>query len=195
MNLRDLFNKCIEYGKFIRNNTINPGDIPINGLVEWQEVKKLLDKDNEICGGWKINRIIENNSRQLSTSDIGKIYDYVHNNLEIKGENGDTDDDANENHDWKKFHFFLQTIRIPKESPKCTLLKICQIGYNLGQLFIHYDEYTTDAQNYYTTNSLNLIESYIDLNQCDEDADYTEIITKIDKLIEQINNPHKIFKI
>ena len=60
--------------------------------------------------------------------NIDKIYKYVHEDLGMKGD--DTDNMADPN--WAKYHFLLQLVRIPKLNPKCNVMGICQVGYNIG---------------------------------------------------------------
>ena len=88
-------------------------------------------------GNWNINNIIQDsNSNSYIESDINKIYQYLHNILRILGDDNDDNDKNDEMHPWKFHHFFLQTIRIPKNN-HASLLRICQIAYNIGQLSVY----------------------------------------------------------
>ena len=184
MSVKDLFELCKNYGSHVRKLTLYNFDNnleTIDGLKLWQPVKKLLNDSDLICDGWKITRKIDD-CREIN--DINYIYDYVHEILDIKGGDEDSDECGDERYKWKKFHFFLQTIRIPKLNPICTLLRICQIGYNLGQLSEHYHDYEPNAIEFFELNKLNEIESYIDLD-CELEID-REIIETIKSMIRNI---------
>jgi hypothetical protein len=213
-DLTSLFKKCIDYGTAVRSKTLQMANTEdkVNGLELWQQVKTILNNSEgeipmcesewTISRHWEIvNEIItaintqvskENETLKITTSDLDEIYNYVRFTLEIRGEGDDigdikrdNDDENDENDPWKRNHFFLQTIRIPKNNP-CTLLRICQIGYNLGQLSKHLDEFSEEAKKFYTDNNLQDISSYIDITKCGSE-NYSEIIQEIDKFIIELN--------
>lgn len=122
INIADLdllFKNSIKYGYCIRINKLN-------GLDKWNELKSELSKlklyKDKIQ--WNFNK-----------DTIEKLYKYVHNNLQMKGD--DIDKVSNSDHIlWEKYHFFLQLVRIPKlnyDNPNF-ILRVCQIGYNIGQM-------------------------------------------------------------
>ena len=191
MSLKDLFNMCKIYGIAIRSATLNFPKLHINGLIEWGKVKILLsNSEKEICDGWKISRYLDDKTNKNSNFD--NIYDYIHDNLNIKGGDEDYDNPCDENYVWKRYHFFLQTIRIPKLNPKCSLLRVCQIGYNLGQLNVHHKDYCEKAIIFFKLNKLDDIESYIDITKCNQEKDYTDIINNIKILIDTLNEKIRI---
>jgi hypothetical protein len=81
-------------------------------------------------------------------------------------------------------YFFIQTIKIPKNN-KLSLLKICQIRYNIGQLSVYINKervnipieninkydiiipniFKKDTINYYYSNELYNLEKYINYLQ------------------------------
>ena len=53
----------------------------------------------------------------------------------MKGEETDENDESNSY--WENYHFVLQLVRIPKNN-KLSLLRLCQIAYNIGQFTADY---------------------------------------------------------
>lgn len=173
--MEQLFEKVIEYGRLVRANKLD-------GLKAWNDIKGLFESQIA-CREWNIVRTIKG----ADTSDIQSIYDYVHGDL---GMNGDDSDDKS-NHDvWSKKHFFLQLIRIIKNNPDYSFVRLAQIAYNIGQLSNHIDSeplYEGDALTYYYGNKLNEISSYIDVDKCDVKSDkLEELIEKLDEKISEI---------
>lgn len=202
--LKILFEQCIKYGYYTRYETQYKVDHklkPGNGLEFWNKIKILFNDDK--CGNWNINNIIQDsNSNSYIESDINKIYQYLHNILRILGDDNDDNDKNDEMHPWKFHHFFLQTIRIPKNN-HASLLRICQIAYNIGQLSVYINKkyiyiptffkkssslpniFRKNAIKYYYKNKLYKIESYLDVSK----IDYTKIdFSKYDKIIEVIES-------
>lgn len=154
--MEELFQSIIEYGRLVRANKLD-------GLESWNNIKGLFSNKTTCSESkWKIVRTIDG----IDTSDIEKIYDYVHDELGMDGD--DLDDKSN--HDlWSKKHFFLQLIRIVKNNPTFSLVRLAQIAYNIGQLSNHIDLDAIFEGNpliYYYSNRLNQINSYIDLDKC-----------------------------
>jgi hypothetical protein len=148
MNLKNLFNSYVSYGLNVRLNTLN-------GKEEWN--KKISTEDlslNKIPGGWVTSRIFYNGT---SSSDKNDIYDYLYNKIGMKGEISD-----NQLPGYEQFHFLLQTARLVKNN-ECTVEKLAQIGYNVGQLLASIDFYSAHplALQYISTNKLNLVSSYV----------------------------------
>jgi hypothetical protein len=116
-NLETLFKNSIKYGYCIRTNKLN-------GLESWNNAKKELEKLDlsNTTFSWNFNQ-----------DEIEKLYQYAHNQLNMKGDDNDSKIDYDT---WEKYHFFLQLVRIPKlnyENPNFKI-RVCQIGYNIGQM-------------------------------------------------------------
>jgi hypothetical protein len=85
---------------------------------------------------------------------------------------GEEDDDKIYHLDkdtWEKNHFFLQLARIPKNNPELNLLRVLQISYNIGQLLAIKNKYSREGLEYFLTNKLENIESYINIDKCNYD--------------------------
>ncbi len=182
--MEELFNKVIEYGHLVRSKNGHG----IDGLTAWGNLKPLLSSVVINCD-WKIIRNLDG----TISSDLNQIYDYVHDVLGMKGD----DHDDQSNHElWEKYHFFLQLIRIPKNTPELSLLKLCQIAYNIGQLSHYIDSenpedkkiFNSKVKNYYNSNNLDKLSSYIDVTTCvlDEES-ASRLVNQIDLLIKMIN--------
>lgn len=173
--METLFNKVIEYGKYVRENNLN-------GLQAWTDIKGLFDSQIT-CPQWNTKR----NIGGKETSDINEIYLYVYNDLGMSGEDIDDDKSTTESHlTWEKKHFLLQLIRIIKNIPenKFSFLRLGQIAYNIGQLSVYMDSddiYNGKPREFYLSNKLNKLESYVNINSCEIDS------VKLDELIEKIN--------
>lgn len=149
--LYELFDTVIEYGYQVRKNDLN-------GLDEWKKIKPEFSADNK-CE-WSIVRLIGDRK----VYELGDIYDYVHDKLGMKGGDEDQNDENVDQNDWEKFHFFLQLIRIPRNNDKnCSLLRLMQIAYNLGQLKADYKDsvYTDEVKEFYDLNKLEKLDSYV----------------------------------
>jgi hypothetical protein len=91
----------------------------------------------------------------------------------------------------EKKHFYLQLIRIIKNSPEFNLVKLCQIAYNIGQLSVYIDSdkvYDGNPRDFYYINNLNQINSYVDVKLCSIDSN------KLENLIKKINEKLKELK-
>jgi hypothetical protein len=122
----------------------------------------LNDEKNKVCD-WKIVRQLGD----VASSDICNIYKYIHDDLGMHGEDGDEKSYSISQEVWLPFHFVLQTIRIPKTS-ECSLIKILQIGLNIGQYKSHNEKgkYEGNVQDFFRINRLDDIKSYINLDEC-----------------------------
>lgn len=85
--MEELFNKLIKYGKFVRKNRIN-------GLNAWTDIKNIFTSEIT-CPNWNIVRIIGN----TYTQNTKEIYDYVYNDLGMRGEDIDDDTSTPESHE------------------------------------------------------------------------------------------------
>lgn len=173
--LHTLFNKIRAYGFTVRQNELH-------GLKAWKPIKDILIS-HQSEGIWSIEVKIDN----VSNEDIDSIYCYVRDTLGMKGGDFDTSDP-----NWEPYHFFLQLIRIPRNSPKCSILRICQIAYNIGQLTSELKKdadkkiYDDKARQYYEINNLHKLESYVNAETIkifDSQID-DSILDKIDEAID-----------
>ncbi len=194
--MEKLFNKVIDYGYLVRSKNAQG----INGLVAWNNIKPLISSVDVNCD-WKINRVLD----EVISSDLQQIYDYVHDELGMKG---DEHDDQSDHDLWERYHYFLQLIRIPNLTRKLTLLKLCQVAYNIGQLLCHIDSsdpidrkiFNSKVKHYYDSNNLASLTSYIDVMGCELDEEQAnKLIYQIDIMIKTINeqtggNSNSIYK-
>lgn len=173
--MEQLFEKVIEYGRLVRSNKLD-------GLKAWNDIKGFFESQID-CSQWNVVRKINDSN----ISNIQSIYDYVHRDL---GMDGDDFDDKSDHDTWSKKHFFLQLVRIIKNNPDYSFVRLAQIAYNIGQLSNHIDSdslYEGDALTYYYENKLNEIGSYIDLATCNIKSDeLEELIKKLDDKINEI---------
>ncbi len=168
--MEEIFQKVIEYGRIVRANGLD-------GLKSWNNIKGLFTNQLN-CGKWKIVRTIKG----TDTSDINEIFNYVHDELGMYGD--ETDD--NSNHDlWSKRHFYLQLIRIILKNKDFSFVRLAQIAYNIGQLSNHLETdemFSGEPLTYYHENKLGDISSYVELSDCDVDSD------EMKKLSEELDN-------
>lgn len=179
MELVNLFNNLILYGKYVRTNQLD-------GLEYWNKIKEIVthsryDSINNILGSkWVITRIINDEQPYKQVDNLKEIYSFVHDNLRMYGEEGD-EVKYNIDHDlWSKYHFYLQLARIPVKN-NLDLGRLLQIAYNLGQLSVHLNDdyiFTSKSKEYFETNQLNNINSYINLDG--------KILNKLEK--DTLNN-------
>jgi hypothetical protein len=171
--MEKLFNKVIEYGKYVRENNLN-------GLNAWNDIKRLFNLEIN-CPKWNIIR----NIGDKETSDIEQIYSYVYNNLDMRGEDSDDDKSSQMRHLlWEKKHFFLKLIRIIRNNPEFSFVRLGQIAYNIGQISVYINSdpiYIGEPQAYYYSNKLNELESYVDIDSCEIDS------VKLEELEKQID--------
>jgi hypothetical protein len=153
--MEELFNLIKNYGYIIRKNNLN-------GLTNWNEMKDILSNISCNCLSWNINLV---NLDKKNITSISDAYNYVHDYLDMKGEDDQTEK-CNPN--WEKFHFFLQLVRIPYNNPDCNLVRLAQIAYNLGQLdAVYFDDiYTPSVRTFYNMNNLDKMSAYTE-NSCD----------------------------
>lgn len=167
MNPEEIFKKIIYYGKIVRTGGHD-------GLKAWENIKGLFT--DQLTGTWKIARYV--NGEEID--NIEDIYNYVHDELGMKGEETD---DQSDNNLWGKQHFFLQLVRIIKNNPEFSFVRLAQIAYNIGQLsiYIESDELfkPEPIQKYYKENNLDLISSYANLNEY--------LIEELERLGDQID--------
>ena len=181
--LSQLFDTVRDYGLKVRSNGT------LNGKEMWDRVKPLFKVVTDDCN-WNIYRTKANGDALLS---LDEIYDYVHDELGMKG--GDEDQDTVEQDKWEKYHFYLQLIRVPRNNPDCSLVRLMQVAYNLGQLQAEYDDsiYTDDVRKFLDKNDMDALRSYVDPSKCrfataDELADKMEKIKEIGDDISDISS-------
>lgn len=167
--LVNVFKQVIRYGKLVREKHLD-------GLKAWNDIKPLFVQQIG-CTNWNISRKHGENV----VTDIQLIYDYVHDDLDMKGD----ENDDNSNHElWEKKHFFLQLIRIVKNNPEFSFVRLAQIAYNIGQLSVYIDTdplFEGHLKEYFYLNELDQITSYVDLSTC-------EILTEeLEQIEEQLN--------
>ena len=114
LTLGDIYSQVLGYGYFVRVSKLN-------GLAMWGLLK---DNLSNVFGKdtfeWNIpNDQITGEYNQLDTSGFIGHKDKT---------------DEMDTHQWESEHFLVQHIRILKESPKPTVVKILQVAYNTGQL-------------------------------------------------------------
>ena len=153
--LHELFDLGIKFGYESKKNNLN-------GQKSWEKVKLLLDTEN-ICD-WNITRIFAN---KKESSNIEEIYSYIHNDLELYGEDGDEPKYGLTHEQWERAHYVLQTIRIPRTS-SCSIQKILQIGLNIGQYSASNEKnkYNSVVIDFINFNHLDKISSYLNLDSC-----------------------------
>lgn len=167
-----LFENIKVYGRYVRTNGLD-------GLEYWNRIKTFIQRPEQAEGMGEINKIISSSGWEINVkigsstnSNINQIYDYVHgdkeNELKIFGEEGDEESKSLEHNVWEQYHFFLQLIRIPKNNPEINLLRLLQVAYNLGQLSVCLKEgsvISSQAQEYFKSNNLDRLESYVKINE------------------------------
>ena len=193
-----LFENVKVYGRYVRTNRLD-------GLEYWNRVKLFLSRLEQKEGLDELNKIIGNkwtievklNSTKKS-SNIEEIYEFVRGDgkdkLKIYGEEGDEETKSLEHSVWEQNHFFLQLVRIPKNS-QLNLIKLLQVAYNLGQLSVCLENgiFSSDSINYFKSNNLDKLESYIKLSseqnrKIETNIQITDLITNTNSyLLEQMN--------
>ena len=161
--------------------------LKLDRIVYWEKIKKIIP-DEIFCNmNWK-TEIVFNNGQSSSCSD--DVYEYVYKTFNIIPNSDEMI--ANNSSDGKLKEecgfFFLELINVQRQYT-CTLLRLCQIAYNLGQYQALYSDYslteyfTSEINKYYTNNKLNNYNSYVYLEDCKDNEKYTELISKIKNLI------------
>lgn len=186
-----LFENIKVYGRYVRTNRLD-------GLEYWNRVKLFLSRPEQKVGFDELNKIIGNKwtigvklSSTKQSTDVEEIYQFVHgeDGLKIYGEEGDEVSKSLEHSVWEQNHFFLQLIRIPKNS-ELNLIKLLQIAYNLGQLSVCLERgnFCSKAIDYFKSNNLDKLESYIKLspeqnNQIETNIQITDLITNTNSYV------------
>jgi len=164
-----LFENIKVYGRYVRTNGLD-------GLEYWNRVKLFLSRPEQKDGLEELNKIIGNKwtievklSTTKQSSNIEEIYEFVHgeeeDRLKIYSEEGDEKTKSLEHNVWEQNHFFLQLIRVPKNS-ELNLIKLLQVAYNLGQLSVCLEKgnFSYKAIDYFKLNNLDKLESYVKLS-------------------------------
>jgi len=194
--LFELFDNIKVYGYYIRLNKLD-------GLEYWNKIKDFILKPEQLNGvcllnnilkmDWNINFIIDTESTK-STKDKNVIYNFVHENLKVYGEDSDKEKYNIDNNIWEKYNYILQLIKIPKNE-ELNLLTLLQIGYNIGQLSFELLQdkekvvYTKNIINFFVNNKLDDINSYIIFsdefnNQINSNNEITNLLENLNKFIQ-----------
>lgn len=164
--ISELFENIKVYGRYVRSHELD-------GLEYWNKIKDFilrpeqkpaLDSLNKILGSeWNIKIKFDLESELIS--NLEEIYAYVHDSLNMYGEDTDKEVRSLDRNTWSKYHFALQLIRIPKNN-KLDLLRLLQVGYNLGQLSVEIgdSDFYGRFVEYFNLNKLDEIQSYIELS-------------------------------
>jgi mannose-6-phosphate isomerase-like protein (cupin superfamily) len=182
--ISELFENIKIYGRYVNKNKLN-------GIEYWNKIKFFIQRPEQKIGLEELEKIFEKKwdisvktiDSPLPIIDLQKIYEYVHKDLSVHGEEGDEEIYSLKHNIWEKNHFFLQTIRIPYKNNEFNLLRLLQIAYNLGQLSINFESYDEYQKYYYTTNNLDNINSYKKISPIQN----TQINTNI-QIKDLINN-------
>ena len=186
-SINNLFRAVKKLSFYIYNNKLD--------RVNYWEKIKLIIPDKKYCNmSWKFE-IVNNDGINICCSSV--IYEYLLNTFNIKHSNEEMIPKklSNENLKDECGFFFLQLINT-QQKYTCTLLRICQIAFNLGQYQALYNNYnlslkdffTPEINKYYTNNKLNYFYSYVKINTCDDDEIFLDLINKIKNLIPERNN-------
>lgn len=180
MDLKYLFNSYLVYGIDVRSNGLN-------GKDAWgKKISQQDNSQNKISGGWITTRTFYDGTK---SSDPLIIYDYLYMKLGMKGELSDRSNSSNNN--FEQFHFLLQTARLVKNNPICTIERLVQVAYNVGQMLASIDFYCTypSILQYISVNKLNHVESYINLSSNGQSGGTAPIINYYKKYIDM--TPYK----
>jgi hypothetical protein len=167
--LNTLFRAVCKYGYFVRKYRVD-------GRKAWNDVEKQLNNSNIYLGGWNPRCY----SFYTNLLDQGVIEDL---RPDIPYEI------------WLYNHFLLQHGRLTKK--ECYLNRVLQIAYNAGQLAYCLKNsegslvYTYDRILYYVSNSMNNIETYINIENIRLNSD---IKTSLQNLISSIDEYTKNIK-
>ncbi len=185
--MNNLFRAVKKLSFYIYNNKLDR-------VAYWEKIKEIIP-DKPVCNmSWKID-IVSNDGKKICCASA--VYEYIINTFKIKPIN----DEIIENYlSDEKFNeecgFFLLELINVQQKNSCTLLRICQIAYNLGQYQALYNNYslkgffTAEINKYYTTNKLNYFYTYVYLDDCSEDDTklISDKITEIKNLNPEIKN-------
>ena len=133
----NLWESIIKYGYRTRISNLN-------GLKRWNQVKEIFP-DYKI--EWKNN--------------TDKIYNDLINLGVVSTE---TSENSGLSHtEWERHHYLLQHGRIIAKNPEGSLLRLLQIGYNIGQFKAENERkpYNDKLLKYYNDNNLDNISTYI----------------------------------
>jgi hypothetical protein len=160
---QQLFDLGIQYGYQSKSRNLN-------GQESWGYLKSKLDTA-KICQ-WSMLRLFPDGE---STNDISRIYNKVHDELKMHGEDGDEPKYGITHPEWERYHYVLQTIRLPKnEVDGVSIQKIIQIAFNIGQYQAEIDKYNKVINDYVTNNNLDKVKSYVNLEECKPSNDLLE---------------------
>ena len=133
----NLWKSLINYGYRTRINNLD-------GLQRWNLIKEIIP-DYKI--EWKNNN--------------DKIYNDLINLGVVSTES--SENSGLSHTEWERHHYLLQHGRIIAKNPKGSLIRLLQIGYNIGQFNVENERkpYNDKLLKYYNDNELNNIHTYI----------------------------------
>lgn len=148
MDIKQIFEETIKYGYNTRKSKKN-------GLLEWQSVKEqyINNKDTFIINNnYKLLCESLNYMREESDNDHERVKIMIDNTLYDNKIECD--------------HFMIQLFRIPIMcNYKLPLVKLLQMGYNIGQLEHEIKNNNHKISEYYESKRLGLLETYYDDNE------------------------------
>jgi len=158
----NLWESIIKYGYRTRISNLN-------GLKRWNLVKEIFP-DYSI--EWK--------------NDTDKIYNDIINLGVVSTE---TSDNSGLSHiEWERHHYLLQHGRIIHKNPEGSLIRLLQIGFNIGQFKAENERkpYNDKLLKYYNDNNLDNISTYIEIKI--DNKVKNKIDTKLDFRIIAMTN-------
>lgn len=158
----NLWESIIKYGYRTRISNLN-------GIKRWNLVKEIFP-DYSI--EWK--------------NDTDKIYNDIINLGVVSTE---TSDNSGLSHiEWERHHYLLQHGRIIHKNPEGSLIRLLQIGFNIGQFKAENERkpYNDKLLKYYNDNNLDNISTYIEIKI--DNKVKNKIDTKLDFRIIAMTN-------
>ena len=184
IELERLFSRVIEYGKYVRQTGID-------GLAAWKNIKNDFSLDIKL-EDWVQERKMYPTLEVIS--GLENIFNYVHDELKMYGDDDDEQKYSISKHEWQVNHFLLQLARIPKNS-KIDLVRLMQVAYNIGQYYSSHEEYSNLCATYFELNLLSLVHSYVDLTRLiladHETSQIKKLQDKIFDLTQKIKQTNK----
>jgi hypothetical protein len=186
MSLSILLSNIVNIGHLVRKYN------PNNGLNVWNDIKKIIG-DNTYNLSWKHKKYITDilNVDNNELTNITDVYNYMHDTLNIKGDDTDKDYDDTDlykHNEWSRNHFVLQLVRIIKNND-CSLLRVCQIAYNIGQIYASHNFKSYDNKIIYflMMNNMLCMSEFIDQINQNDDEKITDLCSEIKNYYEQLN--------
>lgn len=195
--LEVLFENIKVYGRYVKTNRLDY-------FENWNRIINFIEKPEQSEGLKDINNVLYNNVwnfkakiNSLLNSNINEIYNYVHDELKILGEEKDKNIKNIEQNKWEQYNIFLELIRIPINNSNVDLKSLVKIAYNLGQLSVCLYEknsiFDLKAIDFFKINDLDKMESYIKIDnkqkkELETKLSITDLIVNTNSfVIEQMN--------